>query len=134
MGREHVEISQLLLPSLMTGGIAGAGRGGFAALIGGLGAESAMEAAVQNEADEVALSRYLALRVGNLVEPFYGEEAAANLTKELLNGSVTSRLYLGALATAQVAGFTLVLANCVKLLVHPILLTTSRLLKLLARM
>lgn len=105
-GENMFEISQLLLPSIMTGGIAGAGRGGFAALMGGLGAESVMEAAVQNEADEVAMSRYLALRIGNLIEPYYGEEKAAELTTQLLNGSTTSRLYLGALATAQIAGFT----------------------------
>ena len=85
LGEAAFSIAEIVTPTLLTGGVAGA-AGAPAWLTGGVGltAESALETATQESADELIAGRTLAQKFGEIAD-FYGMDGG-KLTQDLIEG------------------------------------------------
>ena len=105
VGQTIFEITQVLTPTLLTAGV-GAGLGMAPAATGGtaLVAESALETAPQDSAEDLVAGRFLAQKMGDLANHLGYD--GAQLTRDLIEGrEVNSQVFVAAAGLFQNLGF-----------------------------
>jgi hypothetical protein len=104
VGQTIFEISQVLVPTLLTGGVA-AGYGAPALTSGGIGllGESAVETAPQDSADDLIAGRFLATKMGELADHLGYN--GGQLTRDLIEGKkVDAQVFVAAAGLIQNLG------------------------------
>jgi hypothetical protein len=110
IGQSLFEIAQVLTPTLLGGGIAGAlGRGALTSSAVGLLGESAVETIPQDNFDDLIAGRTIASKFGEIAENQGWVEDGAQFAKELVEGkTINSQVLTSVVGLAQNFGINIV--------------------------